>query len=155
VLVVVRLKLPPSRAGKAALELRLAWDAPRNGGRRVLRAALAGLPAVPRERWLSLPEDPEVREHVALLMVARAQKEAARAAERGDRDGTREWLVTARGHAAAVPCSLAMQAEMTATDELVLALDAGKHQAFVKGSKYRSHSRQYTHSPRPPKPPGS
>ena len=36
-LVVVRLKLPPSPAGTTLLEVRLAWDAPRDGGRRVLR----------------------------------------------------------------------------------------------------------------------
>ncbi len=100
--------------------------------------------------WSALPDDPDVREQVALLMVARAEKEAARAAERGDNQGTREWLVVARGHAAAVPSSLAMQAEMTATDELEVVLDSGKHQAFVKGSKYRSHSRQHNRSPRPP-----
>jgi Ca-activated chloride channel family protein len=155
VFAVVRLKLPPSRAGTTVMEVRLAWDAPRDGGRRVLRAALGGLPAVPIAKWSALPEDPGVREQVALLMVARAQKEAARAAERGDSAGSRVWLGTARGCAAAVPSSPAIAAEMTATQELEFALDSGKHQAFVKGAKYRSHSRQHTHSSIPPKPPGS
>ena len=38
--------------------------------------------------WSALPDDPDVREQVALLMVARAQKEASRAPERGDHAGT-------------------------------------------------------------------
>jgi Ca-activated chloride channel family protein len=157
VLAVVRLKVPPARAGRAILQVRLAWDVPRDGGRRLLCAELGGLTAVPMAQWSALPEDPDVREQVALLMVARAQKEAARAAERGDPGQSRVWLGTARGHAAAVPSSAEIRAEMTATDELEIALASGKHEAFVKGSKYRSHSRQHTQSSiirRPPGPPG-
>jgi Ca-activated chloride channel homolog len=154
VLAVVRLKLPPSRAGKAVLQVRLAWDAPRDGGRRVLRAELGGLPAVPMAKWSALPEVPDVREHVALLMVARAQKEAARAAERGNPNESRVWLGTARGYAAAVPASAEIRAELKATDELENSLDSGQYQAFVKGSKYRSHSRQHTQSSIMRRPPG-
>ncbi len=155
VLIVVRLKLPPSRAGTALMQIRLEWDSPRDGGRRVLRATLGGLPAMPMARWSALREDPEVREQVALLMVARAEKEAARAAERGDHAGSRVWIGTARRCAAAVPRSAEITAEMTATSELEIALDAGKYQAFVKGSKYRAYSREQSRSARPPKPPGT
>ena len=73
-LVAVRLKLPPSPGRTNLLDVRLAWDAPRNGGRRVLGAALGGLPARPMAAWLNLPEDPDVRMQVALLMAARARK---------------------------------------------------------------------------------
>ena len=73
-LVAVRLKLPPSPGRTNLLDVRLAWDAPRNGGRRVLSAALGGLPARPMAAWLNLPEDPDVRMQVALLMAARARK---------------------------------------------------------------------------------
>lgn len=155
VLVVVRLNLPPTAAGATVIEVRLAWDAPRDGGRRVARAALSGLPAVPMAEWSDLPEAPDVREQVALLMVARAQKEAARAAERGDLAATRQWLETARGSAGALPPSPEVMAEMAAIDELEMALDAGKNQAFVKGSKYRAYSRRQGRSPRPPIPPGT
>jgi hypothetical protein len=44
---------------------------------------------------------------------------------------------------------------MTATQELQFSLDSGKHQAFVKGAKYRSHSRQHTQSSIIPRPPGA
>ena len=155
VLVVVRLKLTPSPAVATGLQVRLAWDAPRDGGRRVLRAALGGLPAVSMAEWSALPEDPDVREQVALLMVARAQKEAARSAERGDIPGTREWLAAARGAAAAVPSSPEIKAEMAALDDLEVALEAGKDQAFVKYAKYRSYGRKQSRSPRTPRPPGT
>jgi Ca-activated chloride channel family protein len=155
VLVVVRLKLPPLPADMTVLEVRLAWDAPRDGGRRVLRAALRGLPSVPIAAWSDLPEVPDVRMQVALLMVARAQKEAAGAAERGDGAGTREWLGTARRWAGSVPASPDILAEMAATDELEGALDSGKNQAFIKAAKYRAYSRKQSRSPTPPKPPGT
>jgi len=155
VLVVVRLKLPPSPAAMTLLEVRLAWDAPRDGGRRVLRAALGALPAVPMVAWSALPVDPDVRVQVALLMVARAQKEAAHAAERGDHAGTREWLCTARGLAETAPASPDITAEMEALEGLEFALAAGNNQAFVKGAKYRSYRQTQARSPIPSKPPGT
>jgi len=154
VLVLVRLKLPPLPAGAAVLAVRLAWDAPRYGGRRVLRAALGGLPAVPLAAWSELPEDPDVRMQVALLMVARAQKEAASAAEHGDHAATRQWMGTARGWAATVPASPEVLAELAALNELEGALDAGKNQAFVKGAKYRAYGRKQSQVT-PPNPPGT
>jgi len=152
--VVVRLKLPPSPAGTTVLEVRLAWDAPRGGGRRVLRAALGGLPAMPMTPWSSLPEDPDVRMQVALLMVARAHKEAASAAERGDRAGSQQWLGTARAWMGTVPASPDVLAEMAAVNELERALETGHDQAFVKGSKYRAYSRRQAWQP-PTNPPGT
>jgi Ca-activated chloride channel homolog len=153
VLAVVRLKLPPSRAGATLLDVRLAWDAPRDGGRRVVHASLGGLQAVPMAAWSALPEDPDVRAQVALLMVARAQKEAARAAERGAGTETREWLIVARDWAGTVPASPDTEAEIAALDDLEAALDAGHNQAFIKGSKFRSYQRQKTGSSVPPAPP--
>jgi len=153
VLVVIRLKLPPTPAGGTLLDVRLAWDAPRDGGRRVLHAALGGLRSVPMAAWATLAEDPEVSMQVALLMIARAQKEAAGAAERGDSAGTGEWMVTARRWAQRVPSSSETTAEMAALDELQAALDTGQHQAFIKGSKFRAYSRQHNRSQPPPKPP--
>src|SRR5262249_4908548 len=71
VLVVFRLKVPAQRAGASLLEVRLAWDAPRDGGRRVARATLGDLSAVPLAAWSDLPEDLDVKTQVALMMVAR------------------------------------------------------------------------------------
>ncbi len=155
VLAVLRLKLPALPAARTLLEVRLAWDAPRDGGRRVLRATLGALPAVPMAAWSALPEDPDVRVQVALLMVARAQKEAAHATERGDQTGTREWLQVAHGLAETAPSCAAITAEMDALSLLECALDAGKNTAFVKGAKYGSYRRTQSQSPISSKPPGT
>jgi hypothetical protein len=88
-------------------------------------------------------------------MIARAQKEAAGAAQRGDIAGSREWLVNARGCAQAMPTSPDIQAELVALDDLEAALNAGHNQAYVKGAKYRAYGRKQSRSPIPPKPPGS
>ena len=153
-LVAVRLKLPPSPGRTNLLDVRLAWDAPRNGGRRVLGAALGGLPARPMAAWLNLPEDPDVRMQVALLMAARAEKEAAAAAERGDGTQTREWLVVARERLQSVPASSDTQTELTALDDLEAALQAGSQESFIKGSKFRAYRRSHSRPQSPPKPPG-
>ncbi len=88
-------------------------------------------------------------------MVARAQKEAARTAERGDLVATREWLAVARGAAAAVPSSTEIMAEMAALDDLEAALGTGQNQLFVKYSKARSYGRKQSRSAMPPRPPGA
>jgi Ca-activated chloride channel family protein len=159
VLVVVRLKVPAQHAGSNLLEVRLAWDAPRDGGRRILRASLGDLPAVPLAAWSDLPEDADVKTQVALMMVARAQKEAAGAAERGDIPGTAQWLGAARGWAGSVPVTATVQGELDALEALEQALEAGQNQAFVKHAKYRSYRRkQSRHTPSGPnsgtEPPG-
>ncbi len=154
VLAVVRMKVPQLRAGTPLLDVRLAWDAPRNAGRGVLHAALGGLPALPMGAWSALPEDAEVQMQVALLMVARAQKEAARATERGEFAETRQWLGTARGWSNTVPQSAEIQAEVRALDELEAALDSGRNQAFVKSAKHRSYRLSHSQPQVGEKPPG-
>jgi Ca-activated chloride channel family protein len=153
--VVVQLKVPPAPRDADLLEIRLAWDAPRDGGRHVLRAVLGALPVMPMATWSGLPEDPDVKEQVALLMVARAQKEAAGAAERGDHSTTMQWLSEARGWAGSVPSSVETQAELAALSDLETALGSGHHQAFIKGSKFRSYIQRQMRRQTPPKPPAA
>ena len=156
--VVVRLSVPPTPPGGTILEVRLAWDAPGGGERRAAHARLGELPAVPMSKWSALPQDLDVQEQVALLMVARAEKEAAHAAERGAGHETREWLTQARLSASSVSDSVELSAEIRAIDDLERSLDSGQYQAFVKGSKYRSYSRRQARSPgrsqAPENPPG-
>jgi Ca-activated chloride channel family protein len=152
VLSVVRLKLPPVAAGATLLEVRLSWDAPREGGRRTLHATLGGLPSVPSAEWSSLPENAEVREQVALLMIARAQQEAARAAERGDQAGTRGWMGAAAQWVGTVPESAAVAAEMQVLHDMNLAYESGEEKEFIKRAKYRSYGHRQTRSSPPPNP---
>ena len=77
VLVVVRLKLPPSPAGTTLLEVRLAWDAPRDGGRRVLRAALGGAAGRADGRVVGLARGPR-RPCAGRLVDGRPRPEGSR-----------------------------------------------------------------------------
>jgi Ca-activated chloride channel family protein len=152
--VVVRLSVPAGAGadGWPLCVFRLAWD--EGGTRRSLHASLAALPAVLRADWDALPDDPAVREQEALLMAARAQKEAARALERGDEARTRQFVGAARLYAAAVPASPEVLDEMRALDEIEAALDAGQNLQMIKHAKYRAY-RRGSSRPKPPEPPTS
>ena len=103
--------------------------------------------------WSAVPEDPDVRSQVALLMVARAQKEAAHAAERGDMQTTKQFLCMAREAASSVPSSAETQLELEALSKLENVLDTGQHQHFIKGSKFRAYSRRQSRPSKPNEPP--
>lgn len=153
VLVLARLTVPARGAAGDLLGVRLAWDDPRGGGRRVVHAELGGLPAVPSAAWSGLPIHPDVREQEALLMVARAQKEASLAHERGDLATSAGWVAQSRGYASALPPSPAVEDELRAISEIEDALQAGDGAHMRKLAKFRSYSRKMSHSPPPPTPP--
>ncbi len=154
--VVVRLNVPARRMSGTLLNVRLAWDAPRGSERLVLRERLGGLPAVPMADWQALPIDPVVSEHQALLMAARAQREASRAHERGDLDTTAQWLTLSEQVLCTVAShSIAATQEMAASSDLRAALDANESGVFRKLAKYRSHLRQHGRSDKQPRPPAA
>ena len=152
VLVLVRLSVPPRPAADDLLDVRLAWDEPRAVGRRVARAALGRLPGVRLADWSALPVHPEVAELSALLMSARAQRESARAHERGDRGLSAQYLAEARAYAAASPVTAAIRDELEALDQLGVALNEATAAKYRKLAKFRAYSRQKSQSP-PPRPP--
>ena len=147
--VIVRLSVPVRPGVLDLLTVRLAWDDPRSGERRVLHASLGAMPAVPMTEWSNLPVDPDVREQEALLMIARAEKEASRAHERGDIAGTVGWMGTARGYVAGLASSPAIADELQAIDQMDEALGTDDAQHFRKLSKFRSYLRQASR-PSPP-----
>lgn len=153
--IVVRLRVPPMATGGQVLAVRLAWDAPRTGGRHVARARLGELPTVSMAEWSALPENPEVAEQVALLMVARAQKEAARSAELGDVSGSLRWLNTARAAASSIAGSPVLTDELSVLADLERSLGSLSKQAFVKQAKYRSYQHRQARANRPPQSPNS
>ena len=139
-------------SGTKLLAVRLAWDAPRQrapgaprGTRRV--AGRADGHMVGRGRGSRFCEQ------VALLMIARVQREAARAAKRGNHMETRQWLQAARTWQSSVPSSPETEAELTALNEMEAALNAGQNLAFIKASKFRSYNRREAQSLLPIKPP--
>jgi Ca-activated chloride channel family protein len=153
ILVVVRLSIAARSNGSALLEVRLAWDDTRSRERRVIRARLGDLRTLSLAAWSKLPDHPDVREQEVLLQIARAQREAGYAQQRGDLDKTVEWLCEARSCASTIPSTLTIEGELKAIDAIEAALKAGDHTHMRKMVKYRSYLRRTGH-PSPPPAPG-
>jgi Ca-activated chloride channel family protein len=152
VLVLVRLSVPPRQAADDVLDVRLAWDDSREVGRRVARATLGRLPGVPLADWSALPVHPEVAEQSAVLMSARAQRESARAHERGDLVRSAEYLAEARAHIAAAPLTDATRDELDAIETFDAALYEAPAAYYRKMVKFHAYSRQKSKSPPPRRP---
>jgi Ca-activated chloride channel family protein len=150
VLVVVRLTVSARKMCATLLNVRLAYDLPGGTVRQTIYARLGGLPVVPQAEWNELAPDPAVREQEALLMAARAQKEASRAYERGDLVGSRGYLACSVGYASSVPMSPQTTDELSALADMQAALDAGDGMHMRKLSKFRSYLRRQSRNT-PPK----
>lgn len=142
--VSLRLTVGPRRdPGPGTIAaFRLAWDSAKGGPRQILNASLE-LPAVPLANWELLDRDGEVLEQAVLLMSARARREAARALEKGDMTGTRDWIDQARGLTAGLGATEAAVADLAAIARLEQDLRAGKDQAFLKRSKQQYYGRRH------------
>ena len=79
--VFARLDVPPRARAEEVCRVHLGWDEPVGAGgrgpgadaRQSLGASLT-LPAAPEARWKSMKADAVVREHLALLLAARARR---------------------------------------------------------------------------------
>src|SRR5262249_47954844 len=120
--VVLRLVVPERAASADLLTVRLDWEDPGGGRRRVLHARLGALPSLPLDSWKKVPVDPAVHEQVALLLAARAQKEAVRAQQRNDLAGARNWLEWARLTLSGVTGSAACAEALRAVAKITMAL---------------------------------
>jgi Ca-activated chloride channel family protein len=139
--VVVRLQVPPLAHIAEVCRFRLAWDVPGEAGRRTLQASL-DLPVVPEAAWRMLAPDRVVQERVALLLIARAKRQASAALEQGDRDGAMRWLQDAREIVAAAPAGPEIPLEEQALAEIAASLAAGESQKFHKAARYQAHQRR-------------
>jgi Ca-activated chloride channel family protein len=148
--VVVRLSIAARSEGSGLLNIRLAWDDPQTRVRQIVRARLGDLRTLPYKAWSKLPDDLAVSEQEALLMMARAQREAGYAQQRGDLAGTGEWLIRARACASTVPGTELIESELKAIDAIEAALKAGDHSHAGKLAKYRSYERRAGRSSPPP-----
>jgi Ca-activated chloride channel homolog len=140
--VVVRVTIPPRLEPSDVCRFRLAWDAPGQTNRQELVAELR-LPAVTGPAWESLASDVNVQEQVALLMIARAKKEATRQLELGDRIGTRGSMSELRRLACVFRAdSSVAAAEAADQDEIEKLLEAGSDQEFLKAAKSQAYRRR-------------
>jgi Ca-activated chloride channel family protein len=99
------------------MQVRLAWDDGEQPRRRVLRAGLE-LPLVRVEQFSDFPADEAVQEQVALLMAARARREAVMYSDQGDYAAAGISLANARVAMAAMAPSPALLEEQAVLQDL-------------------------------------
>lgn len=151
-MVVARLSVAPRPSPESDLvaSFRLAWDPSEPIGRQS-RYARVDLPAVPFSVWSSLAQDPVVQEQEALLMSARAQKEAGDALKKGDVQGFQLGMATAQACMAACdPASPMVLEELASLADLDVQFQAGEYEAVTKGGKFRSYARSRGRTPGKP-----
>ncbi|MBD1872878.1 VWA domain-containing protein [Nodosilinea sp. FACHB-131] len=115
--VVVRLQVPALNRSGELMQVRLAWDDAEQPGRQVLRAGLE-LPLVSAEQFSDFPANPAVQEQVALLMAARARREAVIFSDRGDYAAATDSLSRVRVAMSAMPPSAMLMEEQAVLEDL-------------------------------------
>ncbi|WP_035990620.1 vWA domain-containing protein [Leptolyngbya sp. KIOST-1] len=135
---VVRLQVPALSRSTELLQVRLAWNNTDQPGRQVLRAGLE-LPLVSVEQFSDFPADETVQEQVALLMAARARREAIELSDRGDYVAARQLLSDAR---LAMDCMAPSQ--MLSEEQAVLEdLEADYQRGDVAGARKKAFSQSF------------
>jgi Ca-activated chloride channel family protein len=115
--VVVRLQVPALSQNSELMQVRLAWDDAEQPGRQVLQAGLE-LPLVSAEQFSDFPANESVQEQVALLMAARARREAIQFSDRGDFASARQSLTDARMAMASMAPSAMLMEEQAVLEDL-------------------------------------
>lgn len=138
--IVVRLVIPAGTSPVEACRFRLSWDSPDGEGRRTSQASLDLRPC-PSAEWEAKPADPDVAEQVALLMAARAKKEAVDAYDRGDIAQTHAFVNDARMRVQAVAASPMSARELDEIAKLEADLAAGQGAKFRKRSAWQAFTR--------------
>jgi Ca-activated chloride channel family protein len=115
--VVVRLQVPALGQPQELMRVRLAWDDPALTTRQVLRAGLE-LPLVNPEQFSDFPANATVQEQVALLMAARARREAVMYSDQGDFAAAQQSLAEARLTMANMPPSPMLMEEQESLADL-------------------------------------
>ncbi|MBE9136937.1 VWA domain-containing protein [Nodosilinea sp. LEGE 07088] len=136
--VVVRLQVPALERIGELMQVRLAWDDAEQLGRQVLRAGLE-LPLVSPAQFSDFPANSAVQEQVALLMAARARREAIRFSDRGDFASARQSLTDARiAMAAMAPSAMLMEEQAVLED-----LEADYQSGNVTSARKKAFSQSF------------
>lgn len=114
--VVVRLQIPALSQVSSLLKVRLAWDDSQQRQRQVLRASLE-LPVVTAAQLSDFPANEVVQEQVALLMAARARREAIQLTDQGNYAAASASLQSARlALSALAPSAVLMEEQQVLAD---------------------------------------
>ncbi|HBB31645.1 MAG TPA: Appr-1-p processing protein [Cyanobacteria bacterium UBA8803] len=143
--VVVRLKVPPTPQTTDLCRFRLAWNNPKAQERQKLRVTLH-LPSVPKAELDEFPFNPEVRQQAALMMAARAKKEAVRLVDRGEYDTARQLLQQTKQQILSEPDLPMAAPEAAALDDLDKELQARNVVQYRKMSTFQTFRRSSSHS---------
>jgi Ca-activated chloride channel family protein len=136
--VVVRLQIPALSQSAELLKIRLAWDDSDHKGRQVLRAGLE-LPLVGAEQFSDFPANETVQEQVALLMAARARREAIQFSDQGDYAAASASLQNARMAMACMAPSEALLEEQSILEDLETDYQRGR----VTSARKKAFSQSY------------
>ncbi|WP_435007807.1 vWA domain-containing protein [Tundrisphaera lichenicola] len=140
--IVVRLEVPTISKKAALCRFRLAWDDPKAGRRRQMYAMME-LGTCSSAEWEKLPVEALVAEHVALLMAARAKREAIAAYDQGNEEATRAQLIGIRYHLSAMASTEATRKELDEISELEADLDKGQGTTFRKRAGWQAYLRKF------------
>ncbi|HCA96771.1 MAG TPA: Appr-1-p processing protein [Cyanobacteria bacterium UBA9226] len=143
--VVVRLKVPPIEETNDLCYFRLAWDSPKEEERQELCVSLR-LPSIPKVQLDELPFNAEVRQQTALMMAAKAKKEAVQLVDRGDYNRAREVLQQTRQQILSQPHLSMAVPEASALDDLDKELERRNIRHYRKMSTEQSYRRSSRHS---------
>jgi Ca-activated chloride channel family protein len=140
--VVLRLLVPAQSKERDLCFFRLAWNAPGDGERRVVREPLC-LPAVSSAQWEGLPQDERVREQVVHKEAVRMRQQAIQEMERGNVEGARQHLQAERAHIAyAAPAAAWLEEETKEGLALEADLEAGEISHATKFAKHASYRKR-------------
>ena len=141
VAIVARLKIPAIAEETDLCSIRLAFDAPEQQGRQTIMATLR-LTSVTAGKMDDFPCGEEVQRQVALLMAARARKEAMHQLSAGDRLGAQQTLSNAMCEVSSAPSNPEMLAEMSMLSDLDRELKSGADERLRKKAAYQSYTRR-------------
>ncbi|AGF53614.1 slr7060 (plasmid) [Synechocystis sp. PCC 6803] len=141
--VVVRLKVPAIKEEQILGTVTLSWlDGERQ--KQTLMVNLQ-LPVLTKVEFEALPSNQEVQQQVALMMSARAKKEAMERVDRGDYGGAGQVLQEAR--AEIVGANLPMSApEAAALEDLEQKLNQREYKSYRKMASAQNYRRNYQRS---------
>lgn len=143
--VIVRLKVPPIEQGTDLCHFRLAWNNPKHEERQELYVTLH-LPSVPKVQLDEFPFNSEVRQQTALMMAARAKKEAVKFVDQGNYDQASQVLQQSRQDLLSQPDLPMAAPEAEALADLDMELQARNVSHYRKMSNVQNFRRGGTHS---------
>ena len=140
--VLFRLQIPAITESTPLCYVRLAWDEPDQPERQKVRVALE-LPVVLASELEEFPLNPDVQREVAVMLSARAKKEATKKVKEGEYEAAMDMLMDAKSFVLQAPNSLLMEQEAQSLEELNVDLQDRQFEKYQKRAKYEDfHTRR-------------